>query len=170
MPKSNSRPVILQHKRSRVKGFLEIPWREAVRHTRFVPREPTPPAPGARPSRRRICKEPKHYRRRVVEVTGFEPVTSWLQTRCSPTELHPRSGSSRQVATDQMPDRPELRSGLTRYQNRADCVGTHQKPEFARDASFASPVSSAVPWSLEWWAQKDLNLRPYGYQPYALAN
>ena len=33
-------------------------------------------------------------RRRMVEVTGFEPVTSWLQTRCSPTELHPRSTPS----------------------------------------------------------------------------
>ena len=24
-----------------------------------------------------------------VEMTGFEPATPWLQTRCSTTELHP---------------------------------------------------------------------------------
>src|SRR5262249_18556873 len=30
---------------------------------------------------------------RLVEMRGFEPLTSWLQTRRSPSELHPRVGA-----------------------------------------------------------------------------
>lgn len=60
---------------------------EAYRTTCFASREffqfPSREA-GTRP-------DPKNHT--VVEVTGFEPVTSWLQTRRSPTELHPRQHS-----------------------------------------------------------------------------
>jgi hypothetical protein len=31
-----------------------------------------------------------HRPSEAVEMTGFEPATPWLQTRCSTTELHPR--------------------------------------------------------------------------------
>ena len=30
----------------------------------------------------------------LVEMTGFEPVTPCVQSRCSPAELHPRIQSS----------------------------------------------------------------------------
>jgi hypothetical protein len=31
-----------------------------------------------------------HFQCTKVETRGFEPLTLWLQTRCSPTELRPR--------------------------------------------------------------------------------
>ena len=38
-----------------------------------------------------------------VEMTGFEPATPWLQTRCSTTELHPHDDANRPEA-----DTPEV--------------------------------------------------------------
>lgn len=35
------------------------------------------------------CGSPERAGPHRVEVTGFEPATLWMQTRCSPSELHP---------------------------------------------------------------------------------
>ena len=72
-----TRPISMLHNGTRVKGFLPNPFT----------RNPSRSTCAGVPSRRLPTAEP----RTLVEVTGFEPVTSWLQTRCSPTELHPRN-------------------------------------------------------------------------------
>jgi hypothetical protein len=49
----------------------------------------------------------------VVEVIGFEPTTPCLQSRCSPTELHPRTAAARTLAMGQggfEPPTPRLSS------------------------------------------------------------
>jgi hypothetical protein len=44
-----------------------------------------------------LFSRPSSNKRLKVEMTGLEPATPWLQTRCSTTELHPRV-KSRELA------------------------------------------------------------------------
>ena len=142
LPKSSSRPLTMHHRGPRVKRILskspdpnpsqiDPASSESARHPKVTRLARDPPETRTRIDRRFLpfsglwLPDAGFY---LVEVTGFEPVTSWLQTRRSPTELHPRFQSGH----------------ATLSQDRS--------------------------WFPEWWAQKDSNLRPYGYQPYALAN
>jgi hypothetical protein len=65
-----------------------------------------------------------------VEMTGFEPATPWLQTRCSTTELHPQIPNPQwemQVRwSETHPRRPHSRSSA--YMEGVGRVGSRQGP------------------------------------------
>ncbi len=82
-----TRLVSMRNLRPRVKGNIAVSL-----HTKPQPiaQQPLPSSPhllAAKPISAKRCAGNRN--RRMVEVTGFGPVASWLQTRCSPTELHP---------------------------------------------------------------------------------
>ena len=134
-------------------------------------KEPNPLAPGHRNSSSE-SRRPKTVRRcpsrsaaanrhnrptgtgyRLVEVNGFEPSASCVQSMRSPAELHPRDIKS--VISDQPP---------------ASIRHTLLRPEFRVELTIARSCRSKADCRpmAKWWAWVDSNYRPHAYQACAL--
>jgi hypothetical protein len=89
-----------------------------------------------------VCRP--SLRQVFMEVDGIEPTTHCLQSRCSPTELHPQENTHAQ---------PNKHNTRTNHSTRQG-----PSPSLARTAHRT------------WWAREDLNLRPHAYQACALTS
>ena len=94
----------------------------------------------------------------LVEISGFEPLTSCLQGRRSPSWAKPPSLC---VLTRSLYQLKAQRSGF-QLERRSRFAREHFA--FRRNAEFAKRTSTS------WWAKMDSNHRPHDYQSCALAS
>ena len=94
----------------------------------------------------------------LVEISGFEPLTSCLQGRRSPSWAKPPSLC---VLTRSLYQLKAQRSGF-QLERRSRFAREHFASR--RNAEFAKRTSTS------WWAKMDSNHRPHDYQSCALAS